>query len=220
MKDRPKIRSLNGLEAMPQMTDLGIYLDPYLSDLSALSNGEFVNMTKLSFVACRNVTFLDDIVACAGLRVFDASEGSVFPSLWPLVKLANLEGLYLYGKTRVEDGDLNPLLELPHLSSFAMMNRRYYKPSVKEVEQVIAARQGKADHLSRNSKMNDEMVRQGDDDSVDEDDDLSSEESASDLRDIIRAAINMGYSNRIIAGLTGESLERIDEIRLQETIKH
>jgi hypothetical protein len=52
----------------------------------------------------------------------------------------DLETLYMYETTRVADADLQPIMDLPNLKNFRMQNRREYKPSVSEIEQVLAER--------------------------------------------------------------------------------
>ena len=58
----------------------------------------------------------------------------------PLSSLKGLETLYLYGSTKVADGDLRPIAGLPRLNDFRMMNRNNYKPSVRDIAAAIKLR--------------------------------------------------------------------------------
>ena len=94
----------------------------------------------LQLQSCKKVTDIKPVGSCAALQFFDLSEGGEIPSVGPLTDLVALERLYLYESTKVTDGDLSPIARLPKLKDFRMRNRRAYKPSVKEIQDVIARR--------------------------------------------------------------------------------
>jgi len=52
-------------------------------------------------------------------------------------KLTLLECRHAWGSTRVEDGDLSPLLRLSHLSEIRMRDRREYRPTLAEVKEQL-----------------------------------------------------------------------------------
>jgi hypothetical protein len=133
MKGRPAVRSLDGLEAMPWLAHLGIYLAP-LEDTSVLAHMKSPVLTELRLGACRRIRSLSDMRGLVGLRFLDVSEGGDIDSLQPLTELKLLERLYLYGTTKITDGDLTPLRCLPRLKDLRIMSRRHYKPSAPEVK--------------------------------------------------------------------------------------
>lgn len=49
--------------------------------------------------------------------------------------------MYLYGSTKILDGDLRPLLNLPRLRDLRLMDRRTYSPSREEIEQGLSHRE-------------------------------------------------------------------------------
>lgn len=140
MKERPKLKSLDGLEAFPWLTRLGVFLASGLVDISAVERSQSPALQVLQLQACRKIPDIAPVADCASLRFFDLSEGGEIPTLAPLGGLVNLERLYLYDSTKVADGDLSPIAGLPRLKDFRMQNRRGYSPSVKEIQEAIGRR--------------------------------------------------------------------------------
>lgn len=136
MKDRPAIRRLDGFEALPKLSSLEIHLAP-LDDLHALAETRSPVLHRLALGSCRAITELGPLQGLSSLRELDISESGSIESLQPLRSLAALEQLYLYGSTRVTDGDLTPLLGLTRLVDLRMMNRRHYAPSVRAVKESL-----------------------------------------------------------------------------------
>ncbi|GAA4124770.1 hypothetical protein GCM10022415_31150 [Knoellia locipacati] len=129
MKQRPRVRSLDGVEAMPWLARLGIYGAP-LEDISALRRLSSPVLSRLDLASCPRLASLTDLSALIGLRELDVSESGSLDSLLPIGGLARLERLYLYGSTTIADGDLTPLLSMTHMRDLRMMNRRHYRPTV------------------------------------------------------------------------------------------
>ena len=105
MKERPRVRSLAGVEAMPWLAWLGIYGSP-LEDITALERLRSPVLSRLDLASCRRLRSLDAISGLHGLRELEVSEAGELPSLTPIAKLTGLELLYLYGSTNIADGDL------------------------------------------------------------------------------------------------------------------
>lgn len=139
MKERPAVRSLDGLEALPWLSQLGIFLSP-LEDLSALAALNPPVLAELQLESCRRVVSLDDVRRLVGLRYLNVSECGDIDSLAPIAELRNLERLYLYGSTKILDGDLSPLLGLTRLHDLRLMNRRHYAPQAREVKVQLGIR--------------------------------------------------------------------------------
>lgn len=107
MKQRPRVRSLDGVKAMPWLARLGIYGAP-LDDTSALARLSSPVLSRLDLASCRRLTSLTDLSGLIGLRELDVSESGSIASLGPIAELTRLEQLYLYGSTTIADGDLTP----------------------------------------------------------------------------------------------------------------
>lgn len=140
MKERPKLRSLNGLEAFPWLLRLGVFQAPGLMDISVLERSRPPVLQVLRLQACKKISDVAPVAGCLSLQFFDLSEGGEIPSVAPVGGLANLERLHLYESTRVADGDLSPIARLPRLRDFRMQNRRGYSPTVREIQDAIARR--------------------------------------------------------------------------------
>lgn len=132
MKDRPRLTSLSGVEALPQLRRLGIFGAGGLDDISGLGGrGE---LEELELEACPRIEVLDDLAGCVGLTRLNLSDDGDLASLTPLAALARLEVLRLFGTTKIVDGDLSPLTRLPRLRDLRMRSRRGYQPSLTEVQ--------------------------------------------------------------------------------------
>jgi internalin A len=140
MKDRPGLRSLNGLAGLPALTELGIYLALQLTDVTNLQAAP--RLTELHLEACRKIPTLDQLATLRALELLNVSDSGDFPDVEALGSLIDLRDLLLYGTTKVLSGDLSPIAGLPELRQFRMQNRRHYVPSVPDIEQAVALRRG------------------------------------------------------------------------------
>ncbi|WP_344234778.1 hypothetical protein [Kribbella hippodromi] len=138
LKDRPRLKSLGGLDALPGLQHLGVHLAARLSDAGAVRGSM---LRELHLEACKKVTTLDDIATCGDLEVLNLSDGATFPTAEPLRALTKLQDLLMSGSTKIQDGDLRPIADLPHLRELRMRSRRHYRPSVEEIQNLISERQ-------------------------------------------------------------------------------
>jgi hypothetical protein len=118
---------------------LARYLAP-LEDITAVAQIGSPVLTELVLASCRWITSLSAMSSLIGLRRLDVSEGGIIESLKPIADLRLLEQLYLYGSTKIADGDLTPLLGMTRMRDLRIMNRRHYVPST----QIVQARLGLA----------------------------------------------------------------------------
>ncbi|WP_175558434.1 hypothetical protein [Arthrobacter sp. ok362] len=140
LTDYPRLQSLDGIEDLPWLAELGVNLSKNLEDITALERSASPVLETLALSSCRKVVDLVPVASCPSLRIFEFSECGDVPTLAPLAGLSRLEQLVLYGSTRVVDGDLRPIAQLPRLEELRMKSRRSYSPSVKEIQEVIAHR--------------------------------------------------------------------------------
>ncbi|WP_375504178.1 hypothetical protein [uncultured Jatrophihabitans sp.] len=131
MRERPRIRSVNGLSEFLLLEQLSIFLAAGLVDVADLRGRDLLTILELE--GCRKLASLADLAGCTALRVLNLAEGGELESAAPLAGLVRLEELYLYGTTKFLDGDLSPLAGLPRLQELRMQNRRHYKPSVNDI---------------------------------------------------------------------------------------
>lgn len=134
-KDRPRLRSLNGISSLPALRLLGVYLAKDLDDIADIRGHRALH--DLALESCRRLTRIDELGDCRGLRSLNLSECGDIESLSPISQLTDLEDLQLFGSTRILDGDLSPIADLPRLKSLRMRSRRSYRPSVEAVQSTL-----------------------------------------------------------------------------------
>lgn len=101
-------------------------------------------LRELDIAGCRGLSTLDfvrPLTALTHLRVVDCGE---IASLQPLRELAQLRAFFFYESTRVADGDVSVLLELPKLREVAFANRRHYTHREHEINAELALRAASA----------------------------------------------------------------------------
>lgn len=135
LKDRPRLESLRGASGLPALRRLAVVGAPALTDLDDLRSLDRLEVLEVE--ACRGVDALDTVAGCRALTRFNASDCGDVASLRPLRDLARLRHLRLYGTTRVLDGDLSVLADLPVLEDLRMRSRREYRPPVAEIQALL-----------------------------------------------------------------------------------
>jgi hypothetical protein len=140
MKDRPQLRTLDGLVAFPLLEALGIFGAP-LRDISALRDLSPNRLTELELESCR-IGDVEALSSAVNLRILNLSEIGDIPSLRALAGMRALEFLWMWGSTRIIDADLSVLARLP-LRELRMQPRRTYQPSVQALQDGIEQLLGK-----------------------------------------------------------------------------
>lgn len=141
MKDRPRLESLNGVDAFTSLEDLGIFGATLLTDVVDLGSASAPRTLRtLELELCRGISTLDEIGRLTGLTYLNIGDCGDIASFAPLANLRHLKELYAYGTTRVIDGDLSPLMGLMELTDVRMQNRRAYSPSLKSIKEQIEHR--------------------------------------------------------------------------------
>jgi len=139
-KDRPSLVSLEGLGAFGNLRHLGIYLAARLRDINGLRELRDAPLEELHLESCP-VGNLEPLEQLSSIRLVNASNCGDVVSVYPLRELVRLQVLWMYGNTRVLDGDLSPIAGLPILRELRMQARRSYSPSVAELQAAISLRQ-------------------------------------------------------------------------------
>ncbi len=138
MKDRPRLRSLRGVERLPALDHLGIYLATSLDDFEPL--GETTTLRELHLESCRSLSDLIPLATSRALRFLNIAECGDIASLAPIAPLLELDAVWLYGSTKIIDDDLTPLAGLPYLADLRIKSRRSYRPTVEQLQAHIAQR--------------------------------------------------------------------------------
>ncbi len=138
LKAAPRLESLYGVDHFA-LRRLQVALARELDDIDALAHASR-SLDEVDFETCLGLYDIESLGRLTRLRFLGISDCGRIPSLGPLANLVELECLYAWGSTRVEDGDLSPLLRLPRLKEVRMRDRREYRPRVGEIVDTLAAR--------------------------------------------------------------------------------
>jgi hypothetical protein len=137
LKDRPRLQSLDGVEALSRLEQLGVWSAP-LGDIGALHELSGNRLSELQLESCR-VRDIRPLSSLSGLRFLNLSDNGDVPSIGDLAGLTGLEVLWLFGTTHVVDGDLSVLAGLP-LRELRMKSRKGYMPTVEDLHRTIEQR--------------------------------------------------------------------------------
>jgi internalin A len=138
LKVAPRLESLYGADHLA-LRRIKIALARELEDVDALAHAS-QSLREVDFETCLGLYDVESLGQLTKLQFLGISDCGRIPSLGPLANLTELECLYAWGSTRVEDGDLSPLLRLPRLKEVRMRGRREYRPRVSEIVDTLAAR--------------------------------------------------------------------------------
>jgi internalin A len=138
IKDAPCLELLSGLGNLPDLAVLMVVGAPRLHEIDDVAELS-ASLRELKFEECPRIDAIDDVGPLVGLRFLGISESGDIASLAPVASLAQLEAFYAWGSTRIVDGDLSPLAQLPRLKEIRMRNRRGYKPPVGDLVKALSA---------------------------------------------------------------------------------
>jgi internalin A len=136
IKDAPLLESLSGIGDLGELAVLEIVLARRLRDIGELTLLSST-LVELGFDDCPSLDAIDEVETLVGLRRLGVSDCGRIASLAPVEALRQLELLYAWGSTRVEDNDLSPLTRLPRLHEIRMRDRREYRPRVAELVSAL-----------------------------------------------------------------------------------
>ena len=138
LKVAPKLESLSGIGGLEHLSSLSLRQCPRLGDISPLA-GLGLQMRVLKFEGCRALQSVDDLAGLSSLTFLEMGNCGGIVSLGPLRETHQLDALYLWGDTRVLDGDLSPLRALP-LRDLRVRARKEYRPTLPQLREELARR--------------------------------------------------------------------------------
>ena len=132
---RPGITSLEGIDALEDLRYLEIAYAPKITDLAPLA-APGVGLRELALGNMKNIADYAPLAEIRKLRRLRLS------SCAPMADLAWTNGMdrldfFSFVETKVQDGDLSPLLSLPLLRYAGAGNRRAYSHSDEELNALI-----------------------------------------------------------------------------------
>jgi hypothetical protein len=134
MKDRPRVRSLEGVEYLTKLRKLTMPM-ARVSDLGPLQSNLLLEVLDFSY--CKQLTDLTPIEVLPKLTEIDFSECGDIATVRPLLRLPLVEQVYMWGSTDILDGDLAPIATLSRLRILRMTARKKYVPSVQSIKMAI-----------------------------------------------------------------------------------
>jgi hypothetical protein len=143
LQQAPRLRSLAGAGQLPSLAALRVFLARKLRDFGDVGE-RGGSLRELELEDCPAITQLDGVEQLVGLRFLGVSDCGDIKSLAPVDALDQLEELDAWGSTRIVDGDLSPLAQLPRLREIRMRDRRAYKPRVADLVSVEGRRRSGA----------------------------------------------------------------------------
>jgi hypothetical protein len=139
LTDSSRLMTLAGVERLDRLDKLKVALAPQLRDVRSVA-ALGATLSTFELETCRMLGSLAGIESLRVLKVLGFGDCGAIPTLAPLRPLDELQVVYAWGDTRVDDCDLSPLAELPKLVELRMRDRREYHPRVKELADENAQR--------------------------------------------------------------------------------
>jgi hypothetical protein len=128
--------ALESLDGIPrEVVDLRIDSAKRLADISVLSE---LHLISLKLHRCGGIDVPSDIVG--RLQELEVNEGGAIPSIRALADAPNLRSLEFYGSTRITDGRVAFLAELPALRDVRFMNRPTYDATRESIRALLEGR--------------------------------------------------------------------------------
>ena len=124
---------------LPKLSSVTVVGAKKLTDISSLT-GIGSRLKHLDLSSCKQLGNVESLAPLTKLRTLGLGNCGSIASFKPLAHMTDLAALEAYESTRVEDGDLTPLLGLAKLRRLGMMQRKTYRPTVQEVKDHLGIR--------------------------------------------------------------------------------
>lgn len=127
-----RLEALTGLEHLTRLSRLDLAHATRLTGLSGIEH--LVHLRRLSVDTCRKISSIPQVSALLELHELDIDNCGDIESLAPIRRLTQLERVSFIESTRIVDGDLSPLKELPGLRRAHFGERSHYSHSNADFE--------------------------------------------------------------------------------------
>lgn len=125
------LSSLEGIEELPSLEWVDLHDCPKLTDLAALASCP--QLKRVELTSCKGVLDISSMSSLAGLRELFLDDDRDIATLTPLRQCRSLVTLSFLGTTRIVDGDLSFIEDLPELQTLRFAPRRHYNRSREEL---------------------------------------------------------------------------------------
>ena len=119
-----KLRSLRGIDALKSLEWLDLHACPKLTSLEGIRCCR--SITHLEVTSCKAVHEISEIGELGALRELHLDDSGELESLEPVRGCQLLEKLSFFGTTRILDGKISALEDLPRLKTVRFAPRRHY----------------------------------------------------------------------------------------------
>ncbi|NUP96566.1 MAG: hypothetical protein HUU28_10430 [Planctomycetaceae bacterium] len=127
-----RLEALSGIEQLTRLSRLDLAHAPRLAWLCGIEH--LGHLRRLSIDTCRKISSIQQVSSLLELRELAIDNCGDIESLAPLRRLSQLERVSFIESTRIVDGDLSPLKELPVLRQAHFRERSHYSHSDADFE--------------------------------------------------------------------------------------
>lgn len=133
----PRLQSLAGLQTLAgnRLRKLWTAYCPKLADFTALTQAKGLRVLWID--NSRQLDSLELIHDITTLEQLGFDNDGNIESLAPIAALTRLQRVFFTEDTKIVDGDISPLLELPDLREVGFQNRRHYSHTREQIRAVI-----------------------------------------------------------------------------------
>jgi Leucine-rich repeat (LRR) protein len=135
---RVTVMNLDGLQELGSLSVLTLAAMRNLTSIAAACAS--ASLRELQIQSCRKVTDLSCIAQMSSLTKLTLNSMGTLPTLTFLRDLTLLEEIFFWEDTKIEDGELGFLKELPRLRRAGFRNRRHYQVREEKLRAFLEAR--------------------------------------------------------------------------------
>lgn len=129
-----RLESLRGIENLSNLTELRLILATRLTSLEGIES--LSRLVRLRVDTCRKVSDISPLSSLSSLKELEINNCGDIQSLQPISVLKWIENLVFVESTNIVDGDMKPILDLPHLNSVSFVNRKHYSHRNEDFENL------------------------------------------------------------------------------------
>jgi Leucine-rich repeat (LRR) protein len=122
-----QIDNLNFLKDQQNLTVLNLFNCKKITNFSIISSCSKLKKIDLSGCHLKDLSFIEEL---KNLEVLIFADTGEIESLKAITNLKALKAIWFSGKTKILDGDLSPLTQLPMLSMVSFNHRQHYTHKV------------------------------------------------------------------------------------------
>lgn len=135
---QPSIASLDGIERHLHIEKLQFFRCLQLTSIGAIAGLKDGDLEYIAFRQCKKINDVEALGELSHVKNITLETCGAVDSLKFLLGCQELEGVGFF-ETDVLDGDLSPLLQLPHLSFVGMSDKRHFSHTKSEIIRLLNA---------------------------------------------------------------------------------